>query len=146
MAKQLAKIYKDINALMTATREELISLDDIAEITADGIIHYFNETETKSEIEELLNNFVEIEKENKVINLNGFFAGKKVVLTGTLSEFSRPEATKLIEELGGEVSTSVSPKTNIVLVGENAGSKLAKAQSLGIKLMYEAEFKQITQK
>ncbi len=146
MAKQLAKIYKDINALMTATREELIALDDIAEITADGIIHYFNETETKSEIEELLNNFVEIEKENKVINLNGFFAGKKVVLTGTLSEFSRPEATKLIEELGGEVSTSVSPKTNIVLVGENAGSKLAKAQSLGIKLMYEAEFKQITQK
>ena len=131
MAKQLAKIYKDINVLMTATREELIALDDIAEITANGIIHYFNETETKSEIEELLNNFVEIEKENKVINLNGFFAGKKVVLTGTLSEFSRPEATKLIEELGGEVSTSVSPKTNIVLVGENAGNKLAKAQKIG---------------
>ncbi len=145
MAKQLAKIYKDIHGLMTATTEELIELDDIAEITAEGIVHYFSEPFNKQEIEDLLSNFVELETyENKIIN--GFFAGKKVVLTGTLSEFSRNAATEIIEALGGEVSTSVSPKTDIVLVGENAGSKLDKAKKLGIKLMNEAEFKEITQK
>lgn len=145
MAKQLAKIYKDIHGLMTATTEELVKLDDIAEITAEGIVHYFSEPFNKQEIEDLLSNFVELETyENKIIN--GFFAGKKVVLTGTLSEFSRNAATEIIEAMGGEVSTSVSPKTDIVLVGENAGSKLDKAKKLGIKLMNEAEFKEITQK
>ncbi len=145
MAKQLAKTYKDIHSLMTATTEELVKLDDIAEITAEGIVHYFNEPDTRQEIEDLLTNYVSF-AETETSSTNGYFAGKKVVLTGTLSKFSRNEATEIIEAEGGSVATSVSPKTDIVLVGENPGSKYDKAKKLGIKIMNEAEFIQITQK
>ena len=74
---------------------------------------------------------------------NGAFAGKKVVLTGTLSQFSRSQAEEIIESLGGATSSSVTGATNIVLAGENAGSKLDKAKKLGIQIMTEAEFLKI---
>lgn len=138
-AKQLAKHYKSIENLQKASIEELITLDDIAEITATDIHHYFADELNKQELTELLANFVSLEQtENSTTN--GFFAGKKVVLTGTLARFSRSQAEELIEVQGGSTSSSVSKATDIVLAGENAGSKLEKAKQLGIYIMDENEF------
>ena len=139
-AKQLAKHYKNINALKTATVAELVELDDIAEITATEIYEYFNNEFNKNELDDLLNNFVSIEEESKTIQSGGYFEGKKVVITGTLSSMGRSAAENLIEEQGGATSSSVTSQTNILIVGENAGSKLDKAKKLGTLIMTEEEF------
>lgn len=138
-AKQLAKHYKSIENLQKATIDELITLDDIAEITATDIHHYFADELNKQELSELLENFVHLEQMN-VSSASGFFAGKKVVLTGTLSRFTRTQAEEIIEAQGGSTASSVSKATDIVLAGENAGSKLDKAKALGIYIMSEDEF------
>lgn len=138
-AKQLAKHYKSIDSLQKASIEELVTLDDIAEISATDIYRFFNDELNKSELDELLSNYVTIEKMESN-NTNGFFNGKKVVLTGTLSRFSRTKAEEIIESQGGSTSSSVSSATDIVLAGENAGSKLDKAKKLGIYIMSEEEF------
>lgn len=142
-AKQLAKHYKSIENLEKATVEELVELDDIAEITANEIYHYFSEDFNLAEINELISSEVKISSEESSVNQNGFFAGKKVVLTGTLSNFSRSKAEEIIESQGGATSSSVTGATDIVLVGENPGSKFEKAQKLGIKIMSEDEFLKI---
>ena len=139
-AKQLAKHYKTISKLANAKVEELILLDDIAEITATEIYEYFANELNKAEISELVNNFVQIEEQKETIVSSGYFEGKKCVLTGTLSSLSRKQAEELIEAQGGSTSSSVTGATNIVIVGEDAGSKLDKAKKLGIQIMYEAEF------
>ncbi len=140
-AKQLAKHYKTIENLQNATIEDLVTIDDIAELTATGIFHYFSEPFNRIEIEELVSNILNIETlEEKQVSENSYFAGKKVVLTGTLSKFTRSQAEEIIESLGGSTSSSVTSATNIVLAGENAGSKLDKATKLGIKIMSEDEF------
>lgn len=139
-AKQLAKHYKTISKLANAKVEELILLDDIAEITATEIYEYFANELNKAEISELVNNFVQIEEQKETIVSGGYFEGKKCVLTGTLSSLSRKQAEELIEAQGGSTSSSVTGATNIVIVGEDAGSKLDKAKKLGIQIMYEAEF------
>ena len=128
--------------MQKATIEELVTLDDIAEITATDIHHYFNENYNIEEINALLEK-INIESMDDNSNSNGYFAGKRVVLTGTLGKFSRTEAEEIIEKLGGKTSSSVTSQTSIVLVGENAGSKLDKAKALGIKIMYEDEFLKI---
>ena len=139
-AKMLAKVYKSLDNLKNATVEDLIKIDDIAEIMATDIHHYFSETANISEIQELISNEVQIQDHEEKKAGSGYFAGKKVVLTGTLQSFSRSEAEKLIEEQGGSTSSSVTGSTNIVVVGENPGSKLAKAQTLGIQILNEEEF------
>jgi len=141
-AKQLANHFKTLENIINASIEELISLPDIAEITAQGIVNFFKNTSNLTEIYNLKNVGVIIKDNNKqtVKNSNGFFSGKKVVLTGALS-ISRGEATKLLEEAGAEVVGSVSKNTDIVIAGEDAGSKLAKAQSLNITIFNEDEFR-----
>ena len=139
-AKQLAKHYKTMQNLQKASIEELVTLDDIAELTATDIHHYFADELNKKELDELLGNFVKIESMQQASTKETFFSGKKVVLTGTLSKFTRTQAEEIIESLGGSTSSSVSAATNIVLAGENAGSKLDKAKKLGIYVMNEAEF------
>lgn len=138
-AKQLAKHYKTIESLRNASIEELVTLDDIAEISATDIYNFFRNPENKTELDELLSNFVDIDSEKSILS-GGFFANKKVVLTGTLSSFSRKQAEDIIESQGGSTSSSVSNATDIVLAGENAGSKLDKAKKLGIYIMNEDEF------
>ena len=145
-AKQLAKHYKNINSLKNATVAELIELDDIAEITATEIYEYFNDEFNKSELDDLLNNFVKIEEESQSVSSGGFFEGKKVVITGTLSSMGRSAAENLIEEQGGSTSSSVTSQTNILIVGENAGSKLDKAKKLGTQIMLEDEFLKLINK
>ena len=144
-AKQLAKHYKTIENLQKATIEELVELDDIAEITATEIYQYMSEDFNKQELQELLSNFVKIEEENLVVS-SGYFTGKKVVITGTLFSMGRSQAEALIEAQGGSTSSSVTSQTNILIVGENAGSKLDKAKKLGTQIMLEDEFLKIIKK
>ena len=145
-AKQLAKHYKNIQNLQKATISELIMLDDIAEITAEEIYHYFNDKENISELENLISNYIEFEEEATATVTDSFFTGKKVVLTGTLESFTRSGAESIIESLGGSTSSSVTSQTDIVLVGANPGSKFDKAKKLGIMVINEDEFKSKIQK
>ena len=144
-AKQLAKHYKTIENLQKASIEELDELDDIAEITATEIHNYFADEFNKKELEALVSNFINIEIEETTIQ-EGYFAGKTVVLTGTLSSMGRSEAESIIESQGGSTTSSVTKNTNIVIVGENAGSKLEKARKFGTQIMFEDEFLKYTQK
>jgi len=139
-AKQLATHYKTFENFSKATIEELVTLPDIAEITANGIVDFLNNEANQTEIQNLFKIGIKIKNaENKTVNKNSVFSGKKVVLTGTLS-FSRTEASKLLEEAGAEIVNSVSKNTDYVIVGEDAGSKLTKALALNIKILNEKEF------
>ena len=109
---------------------------------AEGIVDYFSDSDNLFEINKLFESGVEIIYENK--EKTGVFNGEKVVLTGSLVEFKRDQASKIIEELGGEVMSSVSKLTTLVLAGDNAGSKLDKAKKLGIKIIDEETFKLLT--
>ncbi len=138
-AKDLAEEYKDIHALASAKSGELALLKDVGEITANGIAAYFSDQKNMAEIERLLALGVKPIYEQK--KGSGVFAGEKVVLTGTLSDYKRDDAAKIIESLGGEIMSSVSKNTTLVLAGDNAGSKLDKARALNIKIISEEEFK-----
>ena len=141
-ARDLAREYKSIEGLRAATREQLISMDNVGEITADAIIGWLNDENNLSEIEHLLSAGVTPQSPRENAQ-SGVFSGQFVVLTGTLSEFKRSEAQKLIEERGGECQSSVTSKTTLVVAGEAAGSKLEKAQKLGIRIIDEAAFKEM---
>ena len=138
-AKDLAKKLGDLDAVSSAGVEELENLSDIGEITAKSIYEFFRDEKQKREIEELISLGVQIENPTEIGA--GSFTGEKVVLTGSLSGFTRSEAGKLIEERGGEVLSSVTKATTLVVAGESAGSKLDKAHQLGIKVIDETEFK-----
>ncbi len=140
-AKDLAKKFKSIDKLISATKEELLALEEIGEIIADKIVDYFSQQENLEQIRELEILGVKV-KENQG-EVNGVLAGQKIVLTGTLPTLKRDEATKIIEALGGEVCSSVSKNTTMVLAGESAGSKLDKALKLGIKIIDEETFKSL---
>ena len=135
-ARDLALRFKSMNALMEAERETLLEIEDIGEVVADSITSYFGKHRA------LIEKFREIGIDPKIEEqtANGVFSGKKFVLTGTLPTYTRGEATKLIENAGGEVASSVSKDTDYVLAGDNAGSKLEKARQKGIKIISEKEF------
>ena len=141
-AKDLAEKFSTIENFMVANREQLLAVEEVGEIIADGILDYFSQQENVNQINKLLQLGIKIEKmEGKV--KQGIFSGEKVVLTGALSNYSREEAGLIIEKLGGEITSSVSKKTTLVVAGENAGSKLDKAMALGIKIIDEETFKSI---
>lgn len=140
-AKDLAKYFGSLESLRNATLEELSSIRDIGDIVAKSIKEFFDDEFNNKMIDDLLACGIEITETKKV--LGGKFEGKTFVLTGTLPTLSRNQATELIEQNGGQVTSSVSSKTSLVLAGENAGSKLAKANSLGIKVISEEEFLQM---
>ncbi len=138
-ARDLSKTFKSYEELKNADYSNLISLQDVGEIMAEGIVNYFNDNENIKEIEKLFDLGVSIMYDTA--EKTGVFSGEKVVLTGTLLEFKRDEAGKIIVKLGGEVQSSVSKTTTLVLAGENAGSKLEKAKKLGVKIIDEQDFK-----
>jgi len=140
-AKDLAKEFKSIDSLISADKEKLVSMGDIGEITADCIVEFFKNEQNLMEINALFDAGVTIKQMET--SKGGAFAGEKVVLTGTLSQFKRDEAAKIIENLGGEIMSSVSKNTTLVLAGESAGSKLQKALNLGIKIIDEETFKSL---
>ena len=140
-AKDLAARFKSMDALKNATEEELIAMENIGEITAKAIAAYFKDENNLLELAALHAAGVAPTWSDE--KKEGIFSGQSVVLTGTLSSFKRSEAQKLIEERGGVCQSSVRAKTTLVLAGEEAGSKLAKAQKLGVKIIDENEFKQM---
>lgn len=141
-ARDLAKEYKNIDGLKAADRESLLAMENVGEITADAIINWFKDENNVAEIANLLAAGVTPESPQNGVR-QGIFAGQFVVLTGSLQNFKRSEAQKLIEERGGECQSSVTAKTTLVIAGEAAGSKLAKAQKLGIKIIDEETFTQM---
>lgn len=139
-AKDLAKAFKSLDGLAAASREQLLELENVGEITADGILSWFADEKNIEEISKFKALGVDPKiTQNAVIS--GIFTGQFVVLTGTLQSFKRSEAQKIIEEQGGECQSSVTGKTTLVIAGESAGSKLEKAKKLGIKIIDEANFK-----
>lgn len=138
-AKILAKQYDNIDNLSKATVENLSEVEEIGPIVANSIKEFFEQQQTKDLISRLKQAGVNIERQ-KDENEDDRFAGKTFVLTGSLEKYSREEASNIIEKFGGKTSSSVSKKTSYVLAGEDAGSKLTKAQSLGVTIITEEEF------
>lgn len=136
--KVLASCFGSLDALMAASLEELLAVPDVGEITARSIYDWFRKAQSIHMVERLRQAGVNFASTRVVTDTR--FAGQTIVLTGTLSRFTREEATEKIELLGGKVSGSVSKKTSFVVAGENAGSKERKARELGIPVFSENEF------
>lgn len=141
-AKILAKKYKTMDNLMKASFESLALVDDIGEITADSIYTFLKNDQTIDLINRLKKSGVNM-KAIEDENADNRFEGKTFVLTGSLEKYTRQEASDIIEKFGGKVSGSVSKKTSYVLAGEEAGSKLKKAQNLGIAIISEEQFEEM---
>lgn len=138
-AKILAKHFNNIEEMQNATCDEYNDIYEIGEIMSQSIVSFFANPQTKDLIEKLRRVGVNMNS-NKSNIADDRFLNKTFVLTGTLPTLSRNEATEIIEKFGGKASSSVSKKTDYVLAGEEAGSKLTKAEQLGIKVITEAEF------
>ena len=141
-AKILAKKFKNIDNLMKASFETLSYTDDIGEITANSVYEFFNQEQTHDLIKRLKDAKVNMEL-NEDENTDERFFGKTFVLTGSLEKYTREEASEIIEKFGGKTSSSVSKKTSYVLAGEDAGSKLTKAENLGIPIITEDKFEEM---
>ena len=141
-AKSLAKIYKSLDNLMNATLEDLSNQNDVGEITAKSIYEFFRQEQTIDLINKLKVagvNTILLEEETS----DNRFEGKTFVLTGTLEKYTRDEASDIIEKFGGKTSSSVSKKTSYVLAGQEAGSKLIKAQNLGVEIITEQQLEKM---
>lgn len=136
-AQSLSRKFQTLDRLMTATEEELVSVDDIGAITAKSLLQWFASPQSQHLIESLRTAGVSFQSTEEAVGET--LAGKTFVLTGTLTRFSRSEAKKLLESQGAKVSGSVSKKTSYVVAGEAAGSKLTKANELGIPVLTEDE-------
>jgi len=137
-AATLAEVYGNIDALMSAPHDELCNINDIGAITADNVTEYFSNSENIALINRLKEYGV-VTEANSVLSESNKLEGYTFVITGTLPSLSRDEATALIKANGGKVTSSVSKKTDYLLCGEDAGSKLTKAESLGINIIDEDE-------
>ena len=141
-SKLLARKYKTMDNLMQASLEELSEIKDIGQIMATSIQEFFRQEQTQDLIQKLkdagvnMNYLEEAGEDNR-------FEGKTFVLTGSLEKYTRGEASNIIEKLGGKTSGTVSKKTDYVLAGEEAGSKLTKAQNLGVTIISETEFEEM---
>ena len=142
-SKILARKYKTMEALSMATTEELSTINDIGPIVANSIREFFDQEQTKDLLEKLKQAGVNMESLEQEENIDNRFEGKTFVLTGSLEKYSRNEAADIIEKFGGKTSGSVSKKTDYVLAGEEAGSKLAKAEKLGITIINENQFEEL---
>ena len=140
-AKVLARRFATLDELMAASEEELTNIGDVGPITARYIVRWFESPQSRHQIELLRQAGVSFESREEIADTR--FAGKTFVLTGALERFARSEAEEIIERFGGKASGSVSKKTSYVLAGADPGSKLTKAQSLGVPVLSEEEFLQM---
>ncbi len=141
-AKVLARHFATLDELMAATADELTVIADIGAITAGYLVEWFASEQSRHQIELLRQAGVSFDSKEEIADTR--FAGKIFVLTGTLEQFTRSDAEALIEKYGGKASGSVSKKTSYVLAGANPGSKLTKAESLGIPIITEEQFRAMT--
>ncbi len=139
-AKTLARRFGSMEALRSATEEELCSIFDVGAVTAKYIVEWFAQPQSQTLLERLGQAGVSMEEAAAEVT-DRRFEGMTFVLTGTLSDWTRDEVGAIIESFGGRVSSSVSKKTSVVLAGEEAGSKLTKAEQLGVRIIDEAEFR-----
>ncbi|WP_455485634.1 NAD-dependent DNA ligase LigA, partial [Gemella sp.] len=139
-SKILAEKYLNLRNFMNATLDELINLDDVGQITADSILDYMSDENNIKFINDLISIGMNPQYEIKEVNTNNIFSGKTVVLTGKLVELTRNEAKEYLEKNGAKVTGSVTSKTDLVIAGEKAGSKLTKAEQLGIEVINEEQF------
>jgi DNA ligase (NAD+) len=135
-AKDLANHYQNMHALMDATGEDLLTVRDVGPVVADSITGFMQEPHNREVIEQLLASGMVLSVEEKKVS--AAVAGKTFVLTGTLPTLSRDEAKERLERAGAKVAGSVSKKTDYVVAGDDAGSKLAKAEELGVAVIDEA--------
>ena len=141
MAKNLARIFGNIDNLAKATEEELLELPDVGPIVAKSIVSWFADEHNQQTIAQLKEMGVNFNFLGSAVRAaNSYFSGKTCVLTGTLASMGRKEATEILENLGAKVTGSVSKATDVVIAGTEAGSKLDKAQALGIQVLDETEF------
>jgi len=138
-AKILAREFKSLSALRGATIERLIEIDGIGDVMANEIVSFFADTHAMSVLDDLLK-YINVKNPNTTVVENALLNGKRVVLTGTLEKYSRDEAKEILERMGARPQSSVSVKTDIVIAGANAGSKLTDAQKLGITIWSESDF------
>ena len=136
-AKDLAKHFGSFEKLKSATREELLLVEDIGDIIADNIVEYFQDEDNLKEVQKLFEKGIKINETGALDSEK--LKGLTFVLTGTLPNYSRPQMSEIIEKNGGKVASSVSKNTSFVLAGEEAGSKLEKAKNLGVKIISEEE-------
>ena len=141
-AKILAKQYGNIDKLSEATIENLSQVEEVGPIVANSIREFFEQEQTKDLIKRLKDVGVNMQRK-KEDNEDDRFAGKTFVLTGSLEKYSREQASEIIEKFGGKTSSSVSKKTSYVLAGDDAGSKLTKAQNLGVQIITEEDFEKM---
>jgi DNA ligase (NAD+) len=141
----IANKYLKAEALCSVTVEELTQLRDIGEESAKMAVNFFTDEKNIAYIEKFKESGVQLDTEDGAVeaSLSDKLSGLKFVVTGTLVKYTRDDIGKLIERNGGEVSSSVSKKTSYVIAGENAGSKLEKAQAIGVQVLTEEEFEGI---
>jgi DNA ligase (NAD+) len=139
--RMLADHFRDLHKIMNATADELIGLPDVGGIVAESIVAFFADPFTQASIDKMLSLGVQAKApaEPAAVKTDSFFSGKTVVLTGTLHQLTRDDATERLQALGATVTGSVSKKTDLVIAGEKAGSKLAKAKQLGIDTIESEE-------
>ena len=137
-SSELANKFGSIDALFTATFDEIKEIGDFGDIMAKSVMDFFGKSSTKYIVERLKN--AGVDTANEIKEISNEFEGLTFVLTGTLENMTRDEASEMIKARGGKVSSSVSKKTSYVLAGEEAGSKLTKAQALGVKIISKEEF------
>ncbi len=141
-SKVLARKYRTIDNLAKASFEDLSAINDIGPIVANSIKEFFEQEQTLDLIKKLKEAGVNMNSKEEEIQDNRF-EGKTFVLTGSLENYTRGEASNIIEKFGGKTSGTVSKKTDYVLAGEDAGSKLTKAQNLGVTIISEKEFEDL---
>lgn len=139
--KLLADYFKDIDLVMNASVDDILQIDGFGKIMAESVVEFFSSDSTKELIEKLKEAGVNMKSTSVVEDTR--FSGMTFVLTGTLPTLKRAEASKIIVSFGGKTSSSVSKKTTYVLAGEEAGSKLDKANKLGVQIISEEEFKEM---
>ncbi len=142
-ARVLARKFETMDNLMIADQETLTNIQDIGEIIAESIVTYFSKEENKKLISDLKDLGINMVYTGEKIEAKDEFADKTFVITGTLSNYTRDEVKRMIENFGGKVSDSVSKKTSVVIVGENPGSKYDKAQALGIEIWNDEQVNEI---
>src|SRR5699024_7510623 len=145
-AKTLASHFETMENLKEATFDDIIAIDEMGEKMADSIVHYFEGDEVRrliSELKDLGLNMVYKGPKQQDVEEDTAFSGKTVVLTGKMENYTRSEAKALVEQLGGSVTGSVSRNTDILIAGEDAGSKLDKAEKLGVVIWDEQRLREV---
>jgi DNA ligase (NAD+) len=139
-AQAIASHFKDLDSLIKATADELIQIEDVGPKVAESIVFFFRQPENKILIDKLREVGVNFFSQTEAVSEEGPLSGQTFALTGKLTKFSREEARKEIEQRGGTVTSAVSRKTDYVIAGDDPGSKLEKAQKLGVRVLNETDF------